>query len=213
MWDAKQPMPTTSSQWWEAGIFYDTEPGLDRPDLMFHYGSVPFDMNTARWGYPTSENAFCLTPNVTRAKSRGTVRLRTRDYRDKPMVDPRYFTHEHDVRVMTYGLKLARKIASQPALSGWAGAELAPGPDVQTDDELLDYIHKTHNTVYHPSCTVKMGADDDTSAPLDARLRVKGIEGLRVADGSVMPDLISVNPCITTMMIGEKCADMLKEDR
>ena len=66
MWDAKQPMTTTSSQWWEAGIFYDTEPGLDRPDLMFHYGSVPFDMNTARWGYPTSENAFCLTPNVTR---------------------------------------------------------------------------------------------------------------------------------------------------
>jgi choline dehydrogenase len=141
------------------------------------------------------------------------VRLRTRDYRDKPMVDPRYFTHEHDVRVMTYGLKLARRIASQPALSGWAGAELAPGPDVRTDDELLDYIHKTHNTVYHPSCTVKMGADDDSSAPLDARLRVKGVEGLRVADGSVMPDLISVNPCITTMMIGEKCADLLKEDR
>jgi choline dehydrogenase len=84
---------------------------------MYHYGSVPFDMNTARWGCPTSENAFCLTPNVTRAKSRDTVRLRTRDYRDKPMVDPRYFTHEHDVRVMTYGLKLARKIAAQPALA------------------------------------------------------------------------------------------------
>lgn len=76
------------------------------------------------------------------------MRLRTRDYRDKPMVDPRYFTHEHDVRVMTYGLGLARRIASQPALSGWAGAELAPGPDVRTDEELLDYIHKTHNTVY-----------------------------------------------------------------
>jgi choline oxidase len=212
MWEAKQPMTTTSSQWWEAGIFYDTEEGLDRPDLMFHYGSVPFDMNTARWGYPTSENAFCLTPNVTRARSRGTVKLRTRDYRDKPKVDPRYFTHEHDARVMTYGLRLARRIAEQPALSGWAGAELAPGPDVRTDEELLDYIHKTHNTVYHPSCTVKMGADDDPSAPLDARLRVKGVEGLRVADGSVMPDLVTVNPCITTMMIGEKCADLLKED-
>ncbi|MGW7497573.1 GMC family oxidoreductase [Streptomyces luteogriseus] len=212
MWEARRPMTTTSSQWWEAGIFYDTEPGLDRPDLMFHYGSVPFDMNTARHGYPTSENAFCLTPNVTRARSRGTVRLRTRDYRDKPKVDPRYFTHEHDVRVMTYGLKLARRIAGQPALGGWTGAELAPGPDVRTDDELLDYIRKTHNTVYHPSCTVKMGADDDPSAPLDARLRVKGVQGLRVADGSVMPDLVTVNPCITTMMIGEKCADLLRED-
>jgi choline dehydrogenase len=94
------------------------------------------------------------------------VRLRTRDYRDKPKVDPRYFTHEHGVRVMTYGLKPARRMASPPALSGWAGAEPAPGPDVRTDEELLEYIDKTHNTVYHPSCTVKMGAGDDPSAPL-----------------------------------------------
>lgn len=101
MWEAGRPMTTSSSQRWEAGIFYDTEPGLDRPDLMFDHGSVPFDMNTARHGYPTSENAFWLTPNVTKAKSRGTVRLRTRDHRDKPMVDPRCFTHEHDARVMT----------------------------------------------------------------------------------------------------------------
>lgn len=90
-------------------------------------------------------------------------------------------------------------------------AEPAPGPEVRTDDELLDYIHKTHNTVYHPSCTVKMGADDDPSAPSDARLRVKGVEGSRVADGSFMPDLVTVNPCITTTMIGEKCADLLRE--
>ncbi|MFG2721701.1 GMC family oxidoreductase [Streptomyces sp. NPDC048416] len=212
MWEAEQPMVTTSQQWWEIGIFVDTSPGLDRPDLMFHYGSMPFDMNTYRRGYPTSENAFCLTPNVTRARSRGTVRLRTRDFRDKPRVDPRYFTDEHDVRVMTYGLRLAREIAAQPALAPWTGAELAPGPDVRTDDELLHYIATTHNTVYHPSCTVKMGADNDPTAPLDARLRVKGIQGLRVADGSAMPDLVTVNPCITTMMIGEKCADMLKED-
>ena len=91
-------------------------------------------------------------------------------------------------------MRLARRIASQPALNGWAGGELSPGPDVRTDDELLDYIRKTHNTVYHPSCTVKMAADDDPSAPLDARLRVKGVKALRVADGSVMPDLVTVNP-------------------
>ncbi|MFD4942380.1 GMC family oxidoreductase [Streptomyces sp. NPDC058239] len=212
MWDAKQPMVTTSNQWWEIGIFTDTRPGLDRPDLMFHYGSMPFDMNTYRRGYPTSENAFCLTPNVTHARSRGTVRLRTRDFRDKPKVDPRYFTDGEDVRVMTYGLRLAREIAAQPALADWAGAELAPGPDAGSDDELLDYIVRTHNTVYHPSSTVKMGPGTDPTAPLDPRLRVRGIRGLRVADGSAMPELITVNPCITTMMIGEKCADMMKED-
>ncbi len=212
MWEARQPMVTSSTQWWEIGIFAGTEPGLDRPDLMFHYGSVPFDMNTYRRGYPTSENAFCLTPNVTRARSTGTVRLRTRDFRDKPRVDPRYFTHEHDIHVMTYGLRLAREIAARPALAAWAGAELAPGPGVTTDEELFGYIRDTHNTVYHPACTVKMGAPGDVSAPLDPRLRVKGVSGLRVCDGSVMPHLVAVNPCITTMMIGEKCADMIKQD-
>ena len=183
------------------------------PDLMFHYGSVPFDMNTVRWGYPTSENAFCMTPNVTHAKSRGTVRLRTLDFRDRPRVDPRYFTDPegHDERVMRYGLRLARDVIAQPAMADWAGRELAPGPDAQTDDELFDYIRKTHNTVYHPSCTVPMGAAGDADAPLDPQLRVKGVQGLRVADGSAMPFLVAVNPCITTMMIGEKCADMIKE--
>ncbi|MCX2729728.1 GMC family oxidoreductase N-terminal domain-containing protein [Saccharopolyspora sp. NFXS83] len=211
-WDAKQPMPTESTQWWEIGIFTTTEPGLNRPDLMFHYGSVPFDMHTARQGYPTTENGFCLTPNVTRSRSIGTVRLRTRDFRDKPRVDPRYFTDPHDIRVMTHGIKLAREIVSQQAMQGWAGAELHPGPDVRTDDEVADYIRKTHNTVYHPAASVPMGADDDVNAPLDARLRVKGVEGLRVADASAMPFLVAVNPNITTMAIGEKCSDLLKED-
>lgn len=213
MWEALQPMVTTSTQWWEIGIFADTESGLDRPDLMFHYGSVPFDMNTYRRGYPTSENAFCLTPNVTRARSMGTVRLRTRDFRDKPRVDPRYFTDEHDVRVMTHGLRLARDIVSRAPMASWAGTELAPGADARTDEELLDYIRRTHNTVYHPAGTVRMGATDDPGAVLDPRLRVKGVRGLRVADASVMPFLPAVNPCITTMMIGEKCADMIREDR
>ncbi|MFE0050291.1 GMC family oxidoreductase [Streptomyces sp. NPDC059013] len=212
MWEARQPMVTTSTQWWEIGIFADTVPGLDRPDLMFHYGSVPFDLNTYRQGYPTSDNAFSLTPNVTRARSRGTVRRRSRDFRDKPLVDPRYFTDEHDIRVMTYGLRLARDIVSRAPMTDWAGAELAPGPGTTSDDELFAYVRATHNTVYHPAGTVRMGGDDDPESPLDARLRVKGVRGLRVADASVMPLLTTVNPCITTMMIGEKCADMVKAD-
>ena len=144
---------------------------------MMHYGSVPFDMNTVRWGYPTAENAFCLTPNVCRGRSRGTVRLRSRDFRDRARVDPRYFTDPdgHDERVMLHGVKLARKIAAQPALADWVERELAPGPDAVTDDELIDYIHKTHNTVYHPACTARMGAPDDAMAVVDPQLRVKGV--------------------------------------
>jgi choline oxidase len=212
MWDAAQPMVSRSTQWWEIGLFTATEDGLDRPDLMMHYGSVPFDLNTLRWGYPTTENGFCLTPNVCRGRSRGTVRLRSPDYRDRPRVDPRYFTDPdgHDERVMLHGIKLARRIAEQAALAPWITRELSPGPDASTDDELIDYIHKTHNTVYHPSCTARMGAPDDPEAVLDPALQVKGIAGLRVADGSIMPFLPAINPCITTMMIGEKCAELVK---
>jgi choline oxidase len=114
--------------------------------------------------------------------------------------------------VLTFGLRLARKIVSSPAMAEWAAEELAPGPDAQTDDELVDYMHKTHNTVYHPACTAKMGPDSDPLAVVDPRLRVRGVRGLRIADGSILPFLPAINPCITTMMIGEKCADMLKDD-
>lgn len=209
-WEAKQPMITESVQWWEIGIFTMTEDGLDRPDLMFHYGSVPFDMHTLRQGYPTTENGFCLTPNVTHARSRGTVRLRTVDFRDKPRVDPRYFTDPHDISVMTAGIRKAREIVGQPAMAEWAGRELYPGPGVQTDEQIADYLRATHNTVYHPAGTVRMGAADDPDSPLTPDLRVKGIDGLRVADGSAMPELTTVNPNITTMMIGERCAAMIK---
>ncbi|PZR54976.1 choline oxidase [Xylanimonas oleitrophica] len=216
-WEALQPMPTTSTQWWEIGIFARTAQavarGDDRPDLMFHYGSVPFDMHTARQGYPTSPNAFCLTPNVTHARSRGTVRLRSRDFRDKPKVDPRYFTDPHDMEVMVEGIKLARQIVAQPAMAAWAGRELFPGPDVRTDEEIADYVRRTHNTVYHPTGSVRMGAPDDPASPLDPQLRVKGVTGLRVADASVMPEITTVNPNITVMMIGERCADLLKQER
>ncbi|MHA7283959.1 GMC family oxidoreductase [Arthrobacter sp. TMS2-4] len=212
-WEAKKPMSQTSTQWWEIGIFTTTEEGLDRPDLMFHYGTVPFDMHTLRQGYPTTENGFCLTPNVTHARSRGTVRLRSRDFRDKPMVDPRYFTDPHDMRVMIAGIRKAREIVAQPAMAEWAGRELYPGDEVQTDEQLQDYIRRTHNTVYHPAGSVRMGPADDPMSPLDPDLRVKGVRNLRVADASVMPELTTVNPNITTMMIGERCADLVKQAR
>ncbi|GAA1130492.1 hypothetical protein GCM10009643_11920 [Microbacterium aurantiacum] len=179
---------------------------------MMHYGSVPFDMHTYRAGYPTAEDVFCLTPNVTHARSRGTVRLRSRDYRDKPMVDPRYFTDPdgHDMRVMIAGIRKAREIVAQPAMEEWVERELAPGADAVTDEQLADYIRRTHNTVYHPVGTARMGAIDDAMSPVDPQLRVKGVTGLRVADASVMPEITTVNPNITVMMIGEKCADLIR---
>ncbi|KQU53795.1 choline oxidase [Rhodococcus sp. Leaf278] len=211
-WEASKPMVTTSSQWWEIGVFAQTDSSLNYPDVMMHYGSVPFDMNTLRWGYPTTDNGFCLTPNVTQGRSRGTVRLRSRDFRDRAKVDPRYFTDAdgHDDAVMLAGLKLARRIASDGPMAGWIERELAPGPEAVTDDDLLDYVHKTHNTVYHPAGTARMGSVDDAMAVLDPELRVKGISRLRVVDASAMPKLPYVNPNITVMTMAEKCADLIR---
>jgi choline oxidase len=214
MWEASQPMVTRSTQWWEIGLFTRTGPGGDRPDLMMHYGCVPFDLNTVRWDYPSTSNGFCLTPNVTRGRSRGTVRLRSRDFRDQVKVDPCYLSdpEHHDIAVLLHGITLARRIAAQPVLRGWITRELTPGTDVVTADELVDYIRKTHNTVYHPAGTARMGAPNDRHAVLDPRLRVKGVTGLRVADASIMPFLPAVNPNITIMMIGEKASDLIAED-
>jgi choline oxidase len=211
-WEAAQPMVTTSTQWWEIGLFTTVDEGVAQPDLMMHYGSVPFDMNTLRRGYPTTDNGFCLTPNVTQGHSRGTVRLRSRDFRDRPKVDPRYFTDPdgYDERIMLAGVRLARRIAEQTPLLPWVARELAPGPDATTDDELLDYIHQCHNTVYHPAATARMGAVSDPMAVLDPELRVKGVSRLRVVDASAMPKLPAVNPNITVMTMAEKCADLIR---
>ncbi|WP_280428909.1 GMC family oxidoreductase [Nocardia brasiliensis] len=211
-WEAARPMVDASTQWWEIGLFATTDDTLRLPDVMMHYGSVPFDMNTLRHGYPTTDNGFCLTPNVTQGRSRGTVRLRSRDFRDRPKVDPRYFTDPdgHDERVMLAGIRLARKIAEQSPLRPWIARELAPGPEASTDDELLSYIRATHNTVYHPAATARMGAPEDPMAVLDPELRVKGVSRLRVVDASAMPKLPAVNPNITVMAMAEKCADLIR---
>ncbi|MGP4977912.1 GMC family oxidoreductase [Brachybacterium tyrofermentans] len=214
-WESTQKMTRESTQWWEIGIFSPTQEGLDLPDLMMHYGSVPFDMHTRRQGYPTSPESFALTPNVTHARSRGTVRLRTIDYRDKPRVDPRYFTDPegHDMRVAVAGIRKAREIVSQPGMDAYRGRELFPGEAVQSDEEIADYVSTTHNTVYHPAGSCRMGAVDDDMSPLDPQLRVKGVTGLRVVDGSVMPQLVAVNPNITTMLIGERAAELIRGEQ
>lgn len=143
------------------------------------------------------------------------MRLRTRDFRDKPRVDPRYFTDPegYDMRIMTAGIRRAREIVAQQGMSEWAGKELFPGEDVQSDEEIADYIRRTHNTVYHPAGSCRMGPVEDADSPLDPQLRVKGVTGLRVADASVMPELVTVNPNITVYMIGERAAELIAEER
>lgn len=214
IWESAQPVPEETAQKYEIGIFCKTEAALPIADLMFHFGTEAFDMHTQTAGYPTAEQAFSLTPNVMRAKSKGKVRLRSASPQDAPLIDPRYFTDPegYDIKVMVQGIKIARQIAEQPALKPWIKRELAPGPDVQTDEEIMEYIYKTHNTVYHPAGTCKMGREEDPATVTNSRLQVKGIQNLRIADASVFPAITSVNPCITCMMVGERCADFILQD-
>jgi choline oxidase len=215
MWEAAQKVPEHTAQNYEIGIFCKTNPGLPIADLMYHFGTEAFDMHTAPAGYPTAENAFSLTPNVMHAKSEGFVKLQSLDPEAAPFIDPRYFTDPegYDAQVMLKGIKIAREIAAQEALKPWIKRELAPGPEVQTDQQILDYIFQTHNTVYHPAGTCQMGADDNPRGVCNSRLQVRGLQNLRIADASVFPTITSINPNMTCMMIGERCADFIHQDR
>lgn len=125
------------------------------------------------------------------------------------MIDFQYFTDPYDEKILVEGLKFARKIASQPPLRDWIKRELFPGAHVTSDAALSEYGRKVAGTVYHPAGTCKMGAADDDSAVVNSQLCVRGIDNLRVADASIFPSMIGVNPNITIMMIGARCADFI----
>jgi len=214
IWETTKEVPTITTNFYEIGLFAKTNPEFSYPDLMFHYGICIFDMNTIPNGYPTAKQGLSLTPNVMQARSRGVVRLFSKNPSDPPLIDMRYFTDPegYDEEVMINGIKLARKLMSQPSMKRWIKRELAPGISIQSDSELSEYVRKTSNTVYHPSSTCKMGNPNDPLTVVDPELRVIGIKNLRIADASIFPQLTSINPCITVMMVGEKCADMIIAD-
>ncbi|WP_189060768.1 FAD-dependent oxidoreductase [Longimycelium tulufanense] len=206
-WSSRKPLDFPSAQLWEVGIFACVEDPV-HPDLMFHLGLEVFDMQTGPAGYPTAEQGFALTPNVARARSEGTVRLRSANPDDKPLIDFRYFTDPegYDERIMLAGVHLAREIMAQAPLREWVDKELSPGAAMVEDADLSEYVRRTANTVYHPAGTCRMGAPDAPTTVVDPRLRVLGIEALRVADASVFPSMTTVNPNLTCMMIGERVA-------
>jgi choline dehydrogenase len=184
----------------------------ERPDLMYHTYQIPFTFNTERLGYPVPENAMCMTPNIPRSRSVGRLWLLSSNPEIKPALDFRYFMDEdgYDEQTIVDGLKLAREVAATEPFKSWIKREIAPGPALKTDEELSRYGRAVHHTVYHPLGTCKMGAADDATAVVDPELRVRGIEGLSIADGSIFPTMITVNPMVCIYMIGEKAADLVR---
>ncbi|MGH7065322.1 MAG: GMC family oxidoreductase [Stellaceae bacterium] len=143
-----------------------------------------------------------------RPLSRGYVEARSADPREAPAINPRYLSELTDRRAIVGGLRFARRLFAAPALAKYCGAEIIPGAGVQTDDELLDYARQKGSTVYHASCTCKMGSDQ--LSVVDDALRVHGLEGLRVIDASVMPAVTSTNTNAPTIMIAERGADLIR---
>ncbi|MCX7371151.1 MAG: GMC family oxidoreductase N-terminal domain-containing protein [Alphaproteobacteria bacterium] len=189
-------------------VFWKSFEGLDEPDLqcVFTPGSYKPGKTYVLDDYPgVSAGAWQHRPEST-----GFVRARSSNAWENPEIQPNYLSHEMDRRVHIAGLRLMRRLLAQPQLARFLEGETIPGADVQSDDELLDFARANGTTTYHLIGTCRMGPATDPMAVVDDRLHVHGLEGLRVVDASIMPSMTSANTMATTMMIGEKAADMIR---
>ncbi len=195
----------------QLGLFTRSDSDQDRANLQYHVQPLSLD----RFGEPLHTfPAFTASVCNLRPTSRGSVKLRSPQASDPPMIQPNYLATDEDRRVAVNAIRLTRKIAAQPALKPFHPDEYLPGPNVPNDDEaaLIKTAGDIGTTIFHPVGTAKMGLPSDPFAVVDGRLRVTGIEGLRVIDASVMPTITSGNTNAPTMMIAEKGAAMLRED-
>jgi len=189
----------------EAGGFIKSQASEPIPDLQLHFviGKL---INHGRAG--TLGHGFSCHLCLLRPRSRGSIRLASKDPRSVPLIDPNYLSDPDDMERMVRGFKLMRKLLAQPALASLEGKELASCAAAQSDSQIEQFIRANADTIYHPSGSCRMG-----NGPLDvvdAELRVHGVEALRVVDASIMPRLVSGNTNAPTIMIAEKAADMIK---
>ncbi len=190
----------------QGGIFARTRAELASPDIQFHIILFSAD----RPGQPLHRfPGFTASVCQLRPESRGTVLIKTPRPEDHPAIAANYLATETDRRCIVDGLKLARRLSQTEALEPYVAEELEPGPDQATDDDLLAYARARGGTIFHPSCTCAMGPPGNPMAVVDPELRVHGLSGLRIADASIMPTVVSGNTNAACIMIGEKCADLM----
>ena len=188
-------------------IFWKSNPSLDRPDLEF--ACAPASFREGVVGLLDKHPGLTLGVWQERPESRGYAHVRSSDPFVAPSIQPNYLTHDTDKRALLGGMRLARALFRTSALSKYVEAETSPTPDLETDAALLDFARRKGTTVYHMIGTARMGPSDRPDSVVDAELRVHGIEGLRVADASIMPSMPSANTNASTLMIAEKAADMI----
>jgi choline dehydrogenase len=192
-----------------AQVFCRSTPEKSSPDLQLLFTPASYD--ATKFGELEREDGMTVAVCPVRPDSRGTIMARSADATEKPLITPNYLSDPADIRVLHAGVRFTRAIFASPAIAAYSVVETLPGPDVNTDDGLLDYARRFGTTIYHPVGTCRMG--DGPAAVVDSRLRVHGLQGLRVIDASVMPTLTTGNTNAPTIMIGEKGAAMIREDR
>ena len=194
---AAEPGPTMAG-------FLKTNPALDAPDVQFNFVPMIYH-NSGR--DMRNEHGFMIMSNVCRPRSRGTVRLGSAKPFDAPLIDPNYFADPHDRATQVAAMRLARTIAGQRAFRPYLDRELTPGIQAQSDEDFTAFVRAHAESIHHHVGSCKMGLDEESV--VDDRLKVHGVDGLRVVDASIMPEIISGNTNLCTIMIAEKAADMI----
>jgi choline dehydrogenase-like flavoprotein len=194
----------------QLGMFTRSDPSRERANIQFHIQPLSLD----RFGEPLHPfPAFTESVANVQPTSRGHMRLRSADPADQPIIRPNYLSTDEDKRVAADSIRVARRLAAAPAMRRYRPEEYLPGPQVGDDEaSLVKAASDVGTTIFHPVGTTKMGRDTDPLAVVDARLRVIGLEGLRVIDASIMPTITSGNTNAPTYMIAEKGAEMVLED-
>jgi choline dehydrogenase-like flavoprotein len=195
----------------QLGLFTRSDPRRERANIQYHVQPLSLD----RFGEPLHTfPAFTASVTNVHPTSRGFVRLKSADPTDKPAIQPNYLATDEDRRVATDSIRVTRRIVAQPALAPYQPTELLPGETARSDDDatLVKAAGDIGTTIFHPVGTAKMGRDSDPSAVVDERLRIFGLERIRVVDASVMPTITSGNTNSPTMMIAEKGAAMIRQD-
>jgi choline dehydrogenase len=179
---------------------------VPRADVQLYF----INFSTDRMGTTLHKfSGFTASMSPLRPQARGSVRIRSADPNEPPAIQYNFLSTDADRRTVIDGLKLVRRLMSTAAMKPYVLAEHAPGERVKTDEDWLSYARELGGTVYHPTSTCRMGQDD--RAVVDERLRVRGLQGLRVVDASIMPNVVSGNTNAATVMVAEKAADLILE--
>ncbi len=193
-----------ASNQFEAGGFIRSRSGVEHPDLQYHFFpmAIRYDGKS-----PNNAHGFQAHVGPMRSQSKGWLKLRSANPDDAPRICFNYMSKAEDWEEFRAAVRLTREIFQQPSFAPYRGAELSPGPEVQSDSDIDAYLRNAVESAYHPSCTCKMGSDD--MSVVDCNCKLLGLDGLRIADSSIMPSIVSGNLNAPTIMLAEKAADII----